>query len=256
MADIFGSPDGWLARRLENATGMSLVNAYKATAPCAHQPQPSSAPTPECNSHEWARSVERSRYIPGTHLPSAGWYQPCVKCRDLTARCDDDEVYVCGRCANPGGKRPRSPGADSNASSLDGFPDVVEEEEVATELKLPTRLPRPASDGSTENLDAAAEEKPASGNMPAAPGDNDSEDFASVCLDSPVPAAAPSTDHQPQAVGTVAEISAGATAALDAVLAEFLDNSATSLWCWPCNAPQSNSRPATQPARNSRFSIK
>eukprot|EP00873_Tetraselmis_striata_P012236 jgi/Tetstr1/432500/TSEL_021874.t1 len=265
MAEIFGSPDGWLARRLESAVGGMSGVGRPATNPSTLAPatssptQPSSAPM-QGKGREWARSLERSRYIPGTHLPSAGWYQPCVKCRDLTARCDEEEVYVCGRCANPGGKRPRSPAADSDASTDEEFAEGSEEAEEASTptLKLPAaRAPRPTSDGAPEEevkkVDMSAPRAPSAGD------DSDDDDIVSVCLDSPLPAASFTEKGQPSAgsSGTLAAMTEGASAALDAVLTDFLGNSSNTLtWsCWPCMPPTS-CQPETKPAATSRFAVR
>ena len=85
---------------------------------------------------QWMRKIELPSYLPGTHVPVNGWFQPCVKCSELTARTTEDDspetgtvcssqkvTFMCGKCAHPNGKRPSRnsvpPSSDYSSSSQD-----------------------------------------------------------------------------------------------------------------------------------------
>ena len=115
---------------------------------------------------QWMRKIEMPRYLPGTHVPVNGWFQPCVKCSELTARTTEDDndsidnetggsvrcssspqkvTFMCGRCAHPNGKRPfrksLSSASDVSASSDDSNWVIVTTPPCASPQAIKTTAP-------------------------------------------------------------------------------------------------------------------
>lgn len=207
----------------------------------------SASDQPGCS--EWARNVELKNYLPGTNIPVNGWFQPCTKCRDLTAHTrktaeGEEEVPMCRRCSCPDGRRRRiSPSSPSGASTSTAASSDLEAEEPGAVLNLPITDIASAMKAAKFSVVSPSFSPSASPTDVLSWRDEHSVSILSTSnsdvADSPSSSNCSVVENVPlkpaAAVSASTKGMSDVPGIVDSILADFLSDNPPFSWsCWPC----------------------